>query len=83
MVVGAAPALQREDGGHVVALPVDYLTWTEDTAGFAWREDLIGQHNLLLVTGTLSPRARDAFSQAGWAVREGVLADAMQIQDPG
>ena len=83
MVVGAAPALQREDGGHVVALPVDYLTWTEDTAGFAWREDLIGQHNQLLVTGTLSPRARDAFSQAGWAVREGVLADAMQIQDPG
>ena len=75
VVVGAAPALQREDGGHVVALPVDYLTWTEDTAGFAWREDLIGQHNLLLVTGTLSPRARDAFSQAGWAVQEEVAAD--------
>lgn len=78
VVVGAAPALLREDGGHVVALPVDYLSWTADTAEFAWREDLIGQQNLLLVTGTLSPHARDAFSQAGWAVREGVSADGFQ-----
>jgi hypothetical protein len=72
VVVGAAPALRRTDGGHVVALPVDYLHWTADTAEFAWRDDLIGEHNLLLVTGIVSPTALDALSQAGWSVRERV-----------
>lgn len=71
-VVGASPALIRTDGSHVIALPVDYLHWTEEIADFAWRDDLIGGHNLLLVTGTLSPDALDAFSQAGWSVRERV-----------
>lgn len=71
-VVGASPALARSDGSHVIALPVDYLHWAAEIAAFAWREDLIGRHNLLLVTGELSPRALDAFSQAGWSVRERV-----------
>ena len=71
-VIGASPALVRTDGSHVIALPVDYLHWTEEIADFAWRDDLIGRHNLLLVTGILSPQALDAFSQAGWSVRERV-----------
>jgi hypothetical protein len=56
----------------VVALPVDYLHFSQEIARFAWREDFLGLHNELLVTGTLSPTARDAFSQAGWTVRERV-----------
>ncbi len=75
-VVGLAPALRRADGSLLVALPVDYLHWTQEVADFAWREDLIGQRNVLLTTGTLSTAARDAFSQAGWMVQEGVDIDA-------
>ena len=71
-LVGASPALPRSDGSHIIALPVDYLHWTREIAAFAWRDDLIGSHNLLLVTGELSPTALDAFSAAGWSVRERV-----------
>lgn len=71
-LVGASPALRRSDGSHIIALPVDYLHWTREIAAFAWRDDLIGSHNLLLVTGELSPTALDAFSSAGWSVRERV-----------
>lgn len=78
-VVGASPALVRADGSHVIALPVDYLHWTEEIADFAWRDDLIGRHNLLLVTGVLSPQALDAFSQAGWSVRERVNPRAVPV----
>ena len=66
----------------MIALPVDYLHWTREIAAFAWRDDLIGSHNLLLVTGTLSPAALDAFSQAGWGVRERVDPHA-QTQETG
>lgn len=71
-LIGASPALRRADGSHIIALPVDYLHWTREIAAFAWRDDLIGRHNLLLVTGTLSPTALDAFSAAGWSVHERV-----------
>lgn len=75
LVVGVAPAIRRPDGSVVVAMPVDYLHWTQQMADFAWREDLIGQHNVLMVTGSLSTAARDAFSQAGWMVQEGIAVD--------
>ncbi|MBL8243452.1 MAG: hypothetical protein JNL89_04660 [Rhodanobacteraceae bacterium] len=71
-LIGASPALRRADGSHIIALPVDYLHWTREIAAFAWRDDLIGSRNLLLVTGTLSPTALDAFSAAGWSVHERV-----------
>jgi hypothetical protein len=69
-VIGASPALEYRDGSHVLALPVDYLYWTPEIAQFVWRDDLIGRRNRLLLTGSLSPQALDAFSQAGWIVRE-------------
>ena len=81
-VIGSSPALRRTDGSFVIAIPVDYLHWTEEIAAFAWRDDLIGSHNLLLVTGSLSPQARDAFSMAGWSVRErvDVLTELPRVQ---
>jgi hypothetical protein len=80
-VLGASPALLRPNGSYIIALPVDYLHWTAEIAAFAWRDDLIGRPNLLLVTGTLSPKALDAFSMAGWTVRErvDVLAELPQV----
>lgn len=71
-VIGASPALILANGSYVIALPVDYLYWSPEIAQFVWRDDLIGKRNRLLVTGTLSPMALDAFSQAGWIVRERV-----------
>ncbi len=79
-VLGTSPALRRNDGSHVIAVPVDYLHWTEEIAAFAWRDDLIGRHNQLLVSGSLSPQALDAFSQAGWSVHERVEPQAIMPQ---
>jgi len=72
IVIGASPAMRLRDGSFVIALPVDYLYWSPEIAQFVWRDDLLGHHNLLLVTGSVSPQAREAFSQAGFSVRERV-----------
>ena len=69
-VIGASPALRLRDGSYVMAVPVDYLYWSPEIAQFVWRDDLIGKRNRVLVTGSVSPQALDAFSQAGWIVRE-------------
>jgi len=76
-VVGTSPALRRPDGSFVVALPVDYVHWTAEIAQFAWRDDLIGRKNVLLVTGSLSPLALESFSQAGWTIRERIDPQAI------
>ena len=68
--IGASPALRLRDGSYVMAVPVDYLYWSPEIAQFVWRDDLIGKRNRVLVTGSVSPQALDAFSQAGWIVRE-------------
>lgn len=83
VVIGTSIALKRNDGTYVLALPVDYLSWTLEVAQFAWRDDLIGRRNLLLVTGTLSPLALDAFSAAGWQVRERVSLAPADWLPPG
>ena len=72
IVIGASPALILANGSYVIALPVDYLYWSPEIAQIVWRDDLIGKRNRLMVTGSLSPLALDAFSQAGWIVRERV-----------
>jgi hypothetical protein len=49
-----------------VPAPVDYVTWTEQVASFAERDDLGTAPKVLLHTGQLSAAAAEGFSARGW-----------------
>jgi hypothetical protein len=44
--------------------------WTEGTARFARRADLVATKRELRLTGRASPRARQELAQLGWALQE-------------
>ena len=56
----------------VVPAPVDYVAWTQRVARFADRPDLAAADRQILVTGRVSPRARQELERRRWTVREGV-----------
>jgi NAD-dependent DNA ligase len=61
----------REQGGAIVVpAPVDYVSWTERVARFANRNDLKAAQRTILLTGKMSPRARQEFEALGWKVEE-------------
>lgn len=65
-VHGRLPAAITTDGLTEVPAPVDYVTWTEQVAAFAGRDDLGAAAKLLVHTGTLSKPAAEGFTAAGW-----------------
>jgi hypothetical protein len=65
-VLGRLPAATTASGEVQVPAPVDHVTWTEDVAGFAKREDLVAASRTLVHTGTLSPAAAAGIAAAGW-----------------
>jgi len=64
------PAAVAADGALVVASGVDLLAWTKLTADFAAGRDSAAGPSVLLVTGPLTPRAREGFAARGWRVKE-------------
>ena len=69
-IVGPTPVLDSGDGRLWIVLPVDYVAWTELTAGFALREDLLMHRPTLLVRGKVSERALHELLRAGWRVEQ-------------
>lgn len=67
-VLGRLPAAADASGALYIPAPVDYLSWTEEVADFARRDDLLGRKPILLLTGEASPRARSELAQLGWSV---------------
>lgn len=65
-VIGRLPAATTAGGALEVPAPVDHVTWTEDVAGFASRDDLRGMDKVLVHTGSLSPRTQAGLAAAGW-----------------
>jgi hypothetical protein len=65
---GRLPAGFTRDGFVEVVAPVDYISWTEQIANFAHREDLArNPHRLILAGGAgISPIARAGMKTAGW-----------------
>jgi hypothetical protein len=49
-----------------VPAPVDHVTWTEQVAAFANRDDLGTAPKSLIHTGKLSPATAAGFAAAGW-----------------
>ena len=64
-VVGITPS-----GGIVVPAPVDYLSWTEQIGGFASRRDLLAPRRSVWISGHMSARAQQGFSELGWVFHE-------------
>lgn len=65
-VHGRLPAASNAAGITEVAAPVDYVTWTEQVAGFAQRDDLGKGPKLLVHTGTLSEATKEGLRASGW-----------------
>ena len=70
-----APALliaRDQNRNTILPAPVDYLSWTPRIAGFATNPQLMAQHNrVLLITGQMTPLARQQLGANGWKVRQG------------
>jgi hypothetical protein len=49
-----------------VPAPVDYVSWTQEVAEFARRDDLGTLPKLLVHTGRLTENATQGFTEAGW-----------------
>src|SRR5262249_22665011 len=62
---------REKGGGIVVPAPVDYVSWTERVARFANRGDLKAAERSIVLTGKMSPRARQEFDALGWKVTQG------------
>ena len=65
-VLGRLPGATTANGVLEVPAPVDHVTWTEEVARFAERDDLGNAPKLLVHTGTLSPAAAAGLAAAGW-----------------
>jgi len=65
-VLGRLPGATTAGGELHVPAPVDHVTWTEEVAGFALRDDLGDAPKVLIHTGRMSPAATAGLMSAGW-----------------
>lgn len=65
-VLGRLPGAVTSTGELHVSAPVDYVSWTEEVARFAHRDDLGDRPKVLLHTGGRTQAAADGFNAAGW-----------------
>lgn len=65
-VLGRLPGATTAAGELQVPAPVDYVTWTEEVAGFATRDDFGTAPKVLVHTGTFSPAASAGMAAADW-----------------
>lgn len=65
-VFGRLPGATTATGTLEVPAPVDHVTWTEQVAGFAQRDDLGTSPKTLIHTGHLSEATKAGFCAAGW-----------------
>ncbi|MGC4014133.1 MAG: hypothetical protein QM755_06375 [Luteolibacter sp.] len=65
-VLGRLPGATTVTGELHVPAPVDQVTWTEEVANFAQRDDLGEAPKVLLHTGRMSGAATAGISAAGW-----------------
>lgn len=65
-VLGRLPGASTASGELHVPAPVDHVTWTEEVAGFAKRDDLGTEPKVLIHTGKMSPAASAGLTAAGW-----------------
>ncbi len=67
-VLGRLPGAISSNGELHVPAPVDHVTWAEEVAHFAGRDDLGTTPKVLLHTGRLSQAATHGLTAAGWKI---------------
>lgn len=67
-VLGRLPAAVDSAGKLHIPAPVDHLSWTQEVAEFANREDLVGRKPNLILSGSASERTRTELATLGWTV---------------
>ncbi|MEX1114681.1 MAG: hypothetical protein WEB53_05495 [Akkermansiaceae bacterium] len=67
-VFGRLPGGTTSDGSVEVPAPVDHVTWTEQVAAFAQRDDIGTAPKVLVHTGKLSAAATAGFTSFGWKI---------------
>ncbi|MFC7339426.1 hypothetical protein ACFQY0_19695 [Haloferula chungangensis] len=67
-LLGRLPGGLTADEYLEIAAPVDYVSWTQQVAEFARRDDLTGARKRLLITGKMSEAAAAGFADANWQV---------------
>jgi hypothetical protein len=67
-VSGRLPLAIDSSGALFIPAPVDALSWTEEMAEFAHREDLAGRKPVLLLAGAASDRTRAELTALGWTI---------------
>jgi hypothetical protein len=65
-ILGRLPGATTATGELHVPAPVDHVTWTDQVAGFAQRDDLGTAPKVLIHTGRMSPAATAGLMAAGW-----------------
>ena len=65
-VLGRLPGASTASGEMEVPAPVDHVTWTEEVAAFARRDDLGTGTKVLVHTGSVSPAVEAGVLAAGW-----------------
>lgn len=65
-VLGRLPGAIHANGELHVPAPVDHVTWTEEVASFAGRDDLGDAPKVLLHTGKISEATVGGFTARGW-----------------
>jgi hypothetical protein len=58
------------DGKLIVPVPIDYVPWIKPVDDFARRTDLKGTERWALVSGRVTPQAREELSKQGWKVSD-------------
>jgi hypothetical protein len=66
VVAGAALAWRAPDGRLILPLPVDYLTWSHDLAGFFDQPVLAAADKIVLIGGEASMAAQAQMTARGW-----------------
>jgi hypothetical protein len=65
-ILGRLPGATTASGELHVPAPVDHVTWTDQVAGFARRDDLGTAPKVLIHTGRMSQAASAGLMDAGW-----------------
>ncbi len=68
ITIGASLAYDSTDGERVLPLPVDYLAWTDDVAGFIDNDRFDGATKTVLLTGTATMRSQQELTSRGWNI---------------
>jgi hypothetical protein len=71
-ILDGRPVGVTKDGRVVVCVAADYVCWSQKTADFAGREDLVSRKPALKICGLLSPEARRQMESLGWKLHERV-----------